>query len=171
MHRSQSELTLMGSTWRAVNSRSSRAATCEKHSGQGAVRLKLSPPCVTCTAGTPAQTSQDSLISAEGAAQGVCATTSGHLVIGAAILLLGAGRQCMWVHLAPAAQQVLPDNIQMSDVLTCNMLCGPHQVLHDGREREDMAAGRDLRRDRRPQRDGARHLPSRLHVHLRRPPG
>ena len=45
--KSHGERTLMGSTWRAVNSRSSRAATCEKHSGQGAVRLKLSPPCVT----------------------------------------------------------------------------------------------------------------------------
>lgn len=43
--------TLMGVTWRTVSSRSSRAATCEKHSGQGAVRLKLSPPCVTCTMG------------------------------------------------------------------------------------------------------------------------
>lgn len=41
-----------------------------------------------------------------------------------------------------------------------------HQVLHNGWEREHVAAGRDLRRHGRPQRDGTGHLPGGLHVHL-----
>ena len=44
-----------------------------------------------------------------------------------------------------------------------------HHVLNDGREGEDVAAGRDLGRDRRTQRDGAhRLLLEGLHVDLYR---
>lgn len=118
-------MTLTGVTWRGRRSRSSRAAMGAKHSGHGAVRVKLSPPCVTCMTLTMKHLGAPLLL---GLASPLVTLT---IMPGTWRGDFKAFHERQWLHFVRCNHAE-----GITDVAV--HIYGAHQVLYDGRKREYM---------------------------------